>query len=185
MEKAARAVKDSDEFVAHIFNIARGFQAHHDLDVGMGARGVRRSLNELTKHATRLLQWLERSDARGAPEHEALSTIEATLPNLGLPLIDPALPRTWLGNAVKAGARAQVQLQGKKLSNAPRFAATALRATFEHHGLKVSHRSTAQKESDAIKLLCAIAKDGGDATVTATQAREWLIESARSARPAR
>ena len=35
------------------------------------------------------------------------------------------------------------------------------------------------KQSDAVRLLCAIAKDGGDPSMTPEQAKEWLVESAR------
>jgi hypothetical protein len=164
LEKAARAVKDSEEFVEHIFNIARGFAAHHELDAGVGARGVRRSLAVFAKHAAQLNEWLAAANQRGSPEHEALGAIRTVF-------------QLWLRSAVRASKKAGIHLQGKKLRNAPRFAAEALRATFEHHKLKVSHQATTKKQSDAIKLLCAIAKDGGDPSLTPAQAREWLIQS--------
>jgi hypothetical protein len=179
LEKAARAVKDSDDFVEHIFSIARGFAAHHELDTGAGARGVRQSLKAFDKHATWLVQWLENSGERGTPEYEALSALRAAFPALGVPYVEAAATRTWLDHAARASKNAEIQLQGKKLKNAPRFAAEALRATFEHHKLKVSHQATEKKQSDAVKLLCAIAKDGGDPSMTPAQAKEWLIQSKR------
>ena len=179
LEKAARAVKDSDEFVEHIFSIARGFAAHHELDTGAGARGVRQSLKAFDKHATSLVQWLERSSERGTPEYEALSALRAAFPELGAPYVESTSTRAWLDHAARASKKAEMQLQGKKLKNAPRFATEALRATFERHKLKVSHQATEKKQSDAVKLLCAIAKDGGDPSMTPAQAREWLIQSKR------
>jgi hypothetical protein len=184
LEKAARAVKDGDAFVEHIFNIARGFAAHHELDVGAGARGVRQSLKAFDKHATKLLEWFEASTERGTPEHEALSAISIAFQDVGAPYADASATRTWLENAVRASKAAGTRLHGKKLRYAPRFAAEALRATFEHHKLKVSHQATEKKQSDAVKLLCAIAKDGGDPSMTPAHAREWLVQSGRTVRHA-
>lgn len=177
LEATARAVKDSDEFVEHILNIARGFAAHHALDTGAGTRGVRQSLKTFEKHATALAEWLTASNKRGTPEHEALSSIDELLQERGVARIDLNAVRAWLHHAARASTKAEANLQGKKLLNAPRFAADALRATFEHHKLKMSHQATEKKQSDAVKLLCAIAKRGGDATMTPEQAKEWLIDS--------
>jgi hypothetical protein len=177
LEKAARAVKDSEEFIEHIFNIARGFAEHHELDVGVGARGVRRSLAAFERHAAQLNEWLATANERGSPEHEALGAIRTTFHSLGVPYGDVGTIQLWLRSAIRASKKAETHLQGKKLRNAPRFAAEALRATFEHHKLKVSHQATTKKQSDAVNLLCAIAKDGGDPSLTPAQAREWLIQS--------
>jgi hypothetical protein len=182
LEKAARAVKDSDEFVEHIFSIARGFAAHHELDTGAGVRGVRRSLKTFEKHATALTEWLNASAKRGTPEAEALANIVAASRALGIAYVDPSATSIWLTNTARAANRAEAELQGKKLKNAPRFAAEALRATFEHHKLKVSYQASEKKQSDAVKLLCAIAKDGGDPSLTPGEAREWLIATRAAGR---
>jgi hypothetical protein len=174
LEKTARAIKDSDEFVEHIFNIARGFEAHHELDSGAGARAVRQSLKAFEKHAGALAEWLESSSQRGTPESEALSSIGDLLQSRGVPASEPTGTRVWLEQATQASRKAEAQLQGKKLKKAPRFAAEALRSTFEHHKLKVSLQATEKKQSDAIKLLCAIAKDGGNAAMTPQEAKQWL-----------
>lgn len=177
LEKAARSVKDSDEFVEHIFNIAHGFADHHELDSGPGTRGVRQSLRVMHKHAQALAEWLQRSGRRGAPEHEAVSAVARAMQQAGKPMGDLGSIRTWLEQTACACDDAQAQLEGKKMRNAPRFAAAALRATFEHHKLKMSHQASATKQSDAVKLLCAIAKDGGDPSMTWAQARQWLIQA--------
>jgi hypothetical protein len=180
LEKAARMIKDDDAFVDHIFNIARGFEAHHDLDSGAGARAVRQALKVFDKHASGLLEWLESSSQRGAPQFEAMNSVGEWLQSRGVPSIEPAGIRPWLEHAAEASRKAEVKLQGKKLQNAPGFAAEALRATFEHHKLKVSLQATPKKQSDAIKLFCAIAKDGGDDSITPEQAKEWLSPQAKS-----
>lgn len=178
LEKAARAIKDSDEFVEHVFNIARGFEAHYELDSGPGARGVRQALKTFEKNATALAEWLKQSSARGTPQSEALKSIGEALQSRGAHLFDAVGTRAWLEQAARASSNVEAQLQGKKLQNAPRFAADALRATFEHHKLKISLQITTKTQSDAIKLLCAIAKDGGDTSMTAEQAKEWLRPAA-------
>jgi hypothetical protein len=180
LEKVARAIKDDDAFVEHIFNIARGFEAHHELDSGAGARAVRQSLKIFDKHAAGLLEWLESSSQRGTPQFEARNSLGEWLQSRGVPSIEPAGIRPWLAQAVQASRKTEVKLQGKKLRNAPAFAAEALRATFEHHKLKISLQAAAKKQSDAIKLLCAIAKDGGDESLTPEQAKEWLSPRAAS-----
>ena len=179
LEKAARAVKDDDEFVEHIFNIARGFADHHELDTGAGARGVRQSLKSFGKTSAALIEWLEQSSERGSPEHEALNAIRAEFTERSTPFTDPGSVLAWLTQAAQASESAEEKLQGQKLRNAPKFAAQALRATFEHHKLKVSLQANEKKQSDAVKLLCAIAKDGGDPSMTPEQAREWLAGSVR------
>ena len=183
LEKAARAVKDDDRFVEHIFNIARGFADHHELDSGAGVRGVRQALKALEKHAAALTEWLQLAQERGAPEHEALDAVAHAFQDSDTPFAEVAVTRAWIAQAARASAAASTQLQGKKLNNAPRFAAQALRATFEHHKLKLSATVSKTKQSDAVRLLCAIAKDGGDPSMTPEQARQWLVQSARA--PAR
>lgn len=174
LEKLARGIKDSDEFVEHVFAIARGYEAHHDLDVSSGARGVRNALKAFEKHAGPLADWLERASEQASAEQEALNALRG-VPKLGaLPYLDLLATQSWLQQAIKASAKAQGQLQGKKLTKAPRWAAEALRATFERHKLKVSLQASEKKQSDAIRLFCAIAKDGGDASMSVAQAREWL-----------
>ena len=51
VEKAARSVKDSDDFVQHIANIADRYRREHALDLGPRARAVRQSLRAFHKHA--------------------------------------------------------------------------------------------------------------------------------------
>ncbi len=174
LEKTARSIKDSDDFVEHVFNIARGYEAHHELDSGAGARSVRQALKSFEKHTAALLEWLESSSKRGEPENEAMNSVLHALQGRGLPSVEPVGLREWLRNASSAARKVETQLQGKKLKNAPRFAAEALRATFEHHKLKVSLQANEKKQSDAIRLLCAIAKDGGDDSMTPQDAKDWL-----------
>lgn len=164
----------------HIFNIARGFADHHELDTGAGARGVRQSLRTFGRHCSALSDWLDSAAERGTPEHEALGLIAGSFRDSTVPFGEIEAIRSWLTHAAHTIESTESQLQGKKLQQAPRFAATALRATFEHHKLKVSYRATDKKQSDAVRLLCAIAKDGGDASMTPAQAKQWLIEVARN-----
>ncbi|HKE95648.1 MAG TPA: hypothetical protein VKB34_15140, partial [Povalibacter sp.] len=96
LEKVARAVKDSDEFVEHIFGIARGFADHHELDAGAGSRGVRQALRVFNKHASALMEWFERSADRGTAEYEALAGLGKVSPESRAALGDVATTRAWL-----------------------------------------------------------------------------------------
>jgi hypothetical protein len=173
LERIARSIKDSDEFVEHVFAIARGFHAHHELDVSSGSRGIRNALKAFDKHAEPLAKWLAQAAESASAEHEAVNALR-NVSKVTLPYLDLGATQAWLRQAVRASAKAQAQLQGQKLLKAPAWAAEALRATFERHKLKVSLQVSEKKQGDAIRLFCAIAQDAGDAEMKPTQAREWL-----------
>jgi hypothetical protein len=169
LEKCAREVKDADELVEHVANIADRYRREHALDAGSRNTAVRKSMRELQKYAAALEHWLRlaQQSSQSTAEHEALSKVGVVL--YGVPGLAQAQSKsvlTWLTQAERAAAQclADVKLLPRKpQSNAPRIAAEALRATFEHHKLKWSATVTKQKQSDAVRLLCAIAKSAGDA----------------------
>jgi hypothetical protein len=178
LEKAARAVRDSDEFVGHIGSIADLYRREHALETGPRGRDVRRTVKTFRKHATALTQWFGQAQARQTSlEYEALEKIGAVMhsaPNQTL--ASSATILAWLEQANQAASAAEMQLASKKSArNAPRVALDALRATFEHHGIKWSTQVTKTTASDAVKMLCAIAKSAGDASMTPQQARTVMI----------
>jgi hypothetical protein len=178
LEKAARSVRDSDEFVSHLSSIADRYRREHALESGPRGRDVRRTLKTFRKHASGLTQWFKQAQARTSSlEYEALAKLGAVMhsaPNQTL--ASSATLLSWLEQAERAAAAADVQLSSKSAArNAPRIAADALRATFEHHGLKWSTQLTRSTTSDAIRLLCAIAKSAGDASLTPEEARAAMI----------
>ena len=184
LEKTARAVRNSDEFVGHIGSIAERYRREHTLETGPRGRDVRRTLKAFRKHAIGLTAWFEQAQAKQSSlEYEALTKIGAVMhsaPNQTL--ASSASILSWLAQADRAAQAAEAQLSSKQSDlNAPRIAIEALRATFEHHGLKWSTQLTKTTTSDAIRLLCAIAKSGGDASMTPQQAREAML----AARPAK
>jgi len=63
--------------------------------------------------------------------------------------------------------------------DALRIAAEGLRATFEHHKLKLA-AGTDKKPGDAVRLLCAIAREAGE-TVEPAAAKAALKDSNRPA----
>jgi hypothetical protein len=165
LEKMARSIRDSDEFVGHIANIADRYRREYALETGPRGKDVRRTLKAFRKHATGLTQWLEQAQARQTSlEYEALTKIGAVMhsaPNQTLASSVTII--AWLAQAERSAAIAEAQLGSKKAEiNAHRIAIDALRATFEHHDLKWSTQVTKTSASDAVKLLCAIAKSAGD-----------------------
>jgi hypothetical protein len=177
LEKCAREVKDADELVEHVANIADRYRREHALDAGSRNTAVRKSMRELQKLAAAAAVWLRQAhqSSQTTAEFEALNKVGVVL--YGVPGLAHAESKgvlTWLTQAERAAAQclADVKLLPRKpQSNAPRIAAEALRATFEHHKLKWSATVTKQKQSDAVRLLCAIAKSAGDAGLSPEVAR--------------
>jgi hypothetical protein len=180
LEKVARSIKDSDEFVEHVFNIAWSYRSNYELDAGPRSRAVRQSLRTFRKHADALGAWLDSAhrESKPAPEHEALSKIGLAMSAASSAARQQSVEfRAWLRNAAASSVKADKMFQGSRTQNAPRLAAEAVRATFEHHRLKVSYQVTKERQSEAVRLLCAIAKDGGDSSMTPTAAKDWLVKS--------
>jgi hypothetical protein len=177
LEKAARSIRDADDFVTHVFNIAWGYRNDHVADQGPGNRDVKRALRSLHKHAAALSDWLESAHRTGKdrPERDALDRVGvAKYGSAAAGRQQSIAPRLWLQDIVAGSTAAEESLRGKHSERAPKNTAEALRSTFEHHGLKLSQRAEGEKQTDAARLLCAIAKDAGDESMTPAAAREWL-----------
>lgn len=189
LESLARQIKDSDEFVAHVGNISDRYRREHALDLGPRGRDVRQSLKLFHKHAAALESWLRQAlqESRPAPGHDALGKIGTALQ--GAPALIHARSRevqSWLAQAAQAANKCiaeSARVQRAADASAPRIAAEGLRATFEHHQLKLSTRLSKAGPSDAIRLLCAVARNAGDAELTPQAARQALLESARNRAP--
>jgi hypothetical protein len=180
LAKTAREVRDTEEFLAHIANIADRYRREHALETGPRGRDVRRTLKAFRKHAAGLSDWLATAQAKPASlEYEALAKLGAAMqsaPNQTLASSGTIV--AWLQQARAAAESAEAALANKKAMNAPRIAAEGLRATFEHHGLKWSTQVTKQGAAPAVRLLCALAKSVGD-DLAPEQARAALIASTR------
>lgn len=177
LEKVARTVKDADDFIDHVFGIASAYRSQFELETASGGREVRQALRAFEKHANALQAWLRSAtqQARSSPAREALNRLSIELHGTGSAAsAQAATTQLWLASAAAASERAVAALKRSSVSRGPRTAAEALRATFEHHGLKVSYRVSAADPSDAIRLFCAIAKDAGDLEMTPELARDWL-----------
>jgi hypothetical protein len=177
LAKTARDIHPSDEFIAHVGNIADRYRHELALETGPRGRDVKLSLKAFRKHAHALSEWLALAHARQSSlEYEALAKLGAAMrsaPNQTL--ASSASIVAWLQQAVGAAATAESQLSPKKSElTAPRIAAEALRATFEHHGLKWSTQVTKKTTGNAVKLLCAIAKSAGE-ELSPQKARESLV----------
>jgi hypothetical protein len=178
LEKVARSIRDSDEFVGHVGSIADRYRRERALETGPRGRDVRRTLKAFRKHAAGLADWLEQAQVRPTSlEFEALAKLGAVMhsaPNQTLAASANIV--AWLRQADSSAGAAEVLLKPRKSDlNAPKIAADALRATFERHGLKWSTQVTKKSASEAVRLLCAIAKSAGDVAVTPQQARAAML----------
>ena len=176
LERCARQIKDNDEFVAHIANIAARYRREHALAKGTRVSDVRKALRNFNKHAAALIDWLNAARKLGASsaQRTALESMGESMygvPSHAHASSDPV--RAWLAQA-RTAAEKRLTVKLDREPTAPRTAAAALRATFEHHKLKWSTAVTKQRQSDAVRLLLAAAKSAGDAALTVEAAREAL-----------
>lgn len=173
LERAARSVLDSDEFVGHIGSIAERYRREHALDAGPRGREVRQALRGFRKHAEALSEWLDQAQRRTQSlESDAITRMQAALRGTANQVVVPAASvRAWLLQWGEAAETAESHIQPKAEPIAPRVAAEALKATFERHGLKWS----TQISKAPVALLCAIAKAAGDAALTSQGARAQLV----------
>jgi hypothetical protein len=184
LARTARDIHPSEEFIAHVGNIADRYRHEQALETGPRGRDVRTSLRAFRKHALALSEWLALAHARQSSlEYEALAKLGAAMrsaPNQTL--ASSASIVAWLQQAVGAAAAAESQLSSKKAElAAPRIAAEALRATFEHHGVKWSTQVTKKTVGTAVTLLCAIAKSAGE-ELSPENARVALVAVTRPAK---
>ena len=186
LEKAAREIKDSDEFVEHIGNLSDGYRREHALDEGPRGSEVRQSLRTFHKHAAALALWLGQADKSTSAERDALDRMGVALyGSAGHAHVASKSALEWLTQAENAATRCIAEASSRKpRKNAPRSAAEGLRATFEYHHLKLSTAGKKDQPSDSVRLLCAIAKNAGDGSLTAAEAKQFLVESGAQRRRA-
>ena len=172
LEKVAREIKDADEFVEHVAGLANRYRREYALQAGEAQAELRQSLRSFQKHAAALASWLQEANNGKATaiERKAFDAIGTKLQ--GSPVL--ARPQSvqvleWLTRAGQVAEESAAKKSGA--DNPPlRIAAEGLRATFEHHKLKVSLSGAA----DTVRLLCAIARDAGDAAVEPDVAKAAL-----------
>jgi hypothetical protein len=180
LEKVAREIKDADEFVEHVGGLANRYRREYALQAGEAQAELRQSLRTFQKHAVALASWLQEANngKTTAIERKAFDAMGTKLhgsPVLARPQSAQVLE--WLTRAGQAAEESAAKKQGAD-NAALRIAAEGLRATFEHHKLKVS-LSGGEQPADAVRLLCAIAREGGDATVEPEAAKVALRDSNR------
>lgn len=182
LEKFAREIKDADDFVEHVAGLLNRYRREHALQAGDAQAELRQSLRSFHKHATAIVAWLrEASDGKAnAIERKAFDSIGTVLhgsPGLARP--QRAQVVDWLTRASQAAEDSIANMKkGAADNTALRIAAEGLRATFEHHKLKVS-LSGSDQPADAVRLLLAIARDAGDASVEPETAKAALRDSNR------
>lgn len=182
LEAVAREIKDADEFVEHVAGLANRYRREQALVSGDTQAELRQALRTFHKHASLLVEWLQQANG-GKPsaiERKAFDAIGTKLHGSPVLARPPSVQASeWLAKASEA---AQETLAGMKRidgdNTALRIAAEGLRATFEHHKLKVT-LAGGDQPSEAVRLLCAIARDAGDDSIEPTRARIALRDANR------
>jgi hypothetical protein len=156
LEQCARGIKDTDEFVEHVTNIAARYRHEHALDTGPRNAAVRKALRDFQRHAAVLATWLRQAHKanQSTAELDALNKMSVHLhgvPSVALSESKPML--AWLVQTEQAAARGVADLKPsrKTVASAPRIAGEALCATFEHHKLKWSAVVTRQRGANAMR----------------------------------
>lgn len=182
LEALAREIRDNDEFVEHVAGLAKRYRREHALRVGDTQAELRQSLRTFHKHASALAEWLQLANGIKATaiERKAFDALGTQL--FGSPVLArPQSTQTldWLTRASKAADDTVTQMKEGGAEDALKIAAEGLRATFEHHKLKLAAGSD-KKPGDAVRLLCAIAREAGE-TVEPAAAKAMLREAHRPA----
>jgi len=182
LETLAREIKDADDFVEHVAGLAKRYRREQALRVGDTQAELRQSLRTFHKHAGALAEWLEQANNGKATaiERKAFDAFATKLygsPVLARPPSTQALH--WLTRAGEAADATVTEMKQGGAEDALRIAAEGLRATFEHHKLKLA-AGTDKKPGDAVRLLCAIAREAGE-TIEPTAAKAALKDSNRPA----
>lgn len=182
LEAVAREIKDADEFVEHVAGLAKRYRREHALRVGDAQAELRQSLRTFHKHASALAEWLNLANGGKATaiERKAFDAVGTKL--FGSPVLArPQSTQTldWLTRASQAADETVTEMKQGGVEDALKIAAEGLRATFEHHKLKLAAGSD-KKPGDAVRLLCAIAREAGE-TIEPAAARATLKDSSRPA----
>jgi hypothetical protein len=182
LETLAREIKNADDFVEHVAGLAKRYRREHALRVGDAQAELRQSLRTFHKHALALAEWLEQANNGKATaiERKAFDAFGTKLygsPVLARPASTQALD--WLTRAAQAAEATVTEMKEGGVDDALRIAAEGLRATFEHHKLKLA-AGTDKKPGDAVRLLCAIAREAGE-TVEPAAAKAALRDTNRAA----
>ncbi|MBL8271273.1 hypothetical protein [Steroidobacter sp.] len=182
LEAVAREIKDADEFVEHVAGLAKRYRREHALRAGDAQAELRQSLRTFHKHASALAEWLNLANGGKATaiERKAFDAVGTKL--FGSPVLArPQSTQTldWLTRASQAADETVTEMKQGGVEDALRIAAEGLRATFEHHKLKLAAGSD-KKPGDAVRLLLAIARDAGE-TIEPASARAALKDSSRPA----
>lgn len=182
LETLAREIKDADDFVEHVAGLAKRYRREHALRVGDAQAELRQSLRTFHKHASALAEWLHQANNGKATaiERKAFDALGTKLygsPVLARPPSTQALD--WLTRAGQAADATVMEMKQGGADDALRIAAEGLRATFEHHKLKLA-AGTDKKPGDPVRLLCAIAREAGE-TVEPTVAKAALRDTNRPA----
>lgn len=164
LEAVAREIKNADEFVEHVAGLAKRYRRENALRAGDAQTELRQSLRTFQKHASALAEWLQQANTgkANAIERKAFDALGTQL--FGSPVLArPQSTQTleWLTRASHAAEATVGEMKQGGADDALRIAAEGLRATFEHHKLKLA-TGTDKNPGEAVRLLCAIAREAGE-----------------------
>src|SRR5690606_31792618 len=182
LEALAREITDADEFAEHVAGLAKRYRRLQAVRAGDGQADLRYSLRTFHKHASVLAEWLQEANTGKATaiERKAFDALGTKL--FGSPVLArPQSTQTleWLTRASKAAEDTIREMKQGGAEDALKIAAEGLRATFEHHKLKLAAGSD-KKPGDAVRLLCAIAREAGE-TIEPAVAKAALRDANRPA----
>jgi len=178
LEKIARQIKDSDEFVSHVAGLCNHYRRELALRGGAAQAAMRQSTRTFHKHALALSLWLQR-----AHESNTTSIEREALNKMGAAALRPQTAQAldWLLRATEMAAESISKMSRRRNDEdgtVLRIVAEGLRVTFDHHGLKVLTGGPDQP-TDAVRLLDAIAKDAGDSALGPDAAKAALRDTKR------
>lgn len=183
LERIARQIKDTDEFIDHVGSLCNRYRHEHALREGAAQAALRQSTRTFHRHASALALWLKQAHDGAAMsiEREALDRIGTLLhgsPGTARAHSAPILD--WLTRASQAAETNSAKVTRQEdAAGAARIVAEGLRATFEHHKLKVTLTATDSEQPNTVLLLCAIARDAGDDSLDVDAAKAALREAGR------
>ena len=172
----ARQLSADPEFVAAIESEAASYRFSRALD-RRSTTATRAALSRFGRQARGLADWLGAAlGGAETPQRDAVRKLNAAglergwltrdrLEQMQATLLELALLETRASEFLRDGSRQKAA--------APRLAAAALWALLPRHGVKVSM----YENSDAVRLLVAIARDAGDRSLTPLAAKKFLQET--------
>jgi hypothetical protein len=171
LENAARLLKDDKFFIGEVKQIAASYRYWHEHDSAKSSAATTAEIEEIRDRARDLAEWFTTSsgastEAKISSAQDAWLKLKAAATERGISFCpEPILTEL---NKIALVAKRAMELVPKRYSahSGRLIAADSVRALFKHHGLKFSAWSNGGRASDAVGLLCDVARAAGDKSIT-------------------